>query len=81
MLCQDVKEFFQISAEHHLQQYLDLTCNEKHYSIIYANISDIKVQHIQKYSVVCGVTVSLHINNLHLSCDFVNDFKRKYKII
>jgi hypothetical protein len=50
MLCQDVKEFFQISAEHHLQQYLDLTCNEKHYSIIYANISDIKVQHIQKYS-------------------------------
>ena len=68
MLCQDVKEFFQISAEHHLQQYLDSTCNEKHYSIIYANISDIKVQHI-------------HINNLHLSCGFVNDFKRKYKII
>jgi len=27
------------------------------------------------------VTVSLHINNLHLSCGFVNDFKRKYKII
>lgn len=81
MLCQDVKEFFQISAEHHLQQYLDLTCNEKHYSIIYANISDIKVQHIQKYSDCLWVTVSLHINNLHLSCGFVNDFKRKYKII
>ncbi len=81
MLCQDVKEFFQISAEHHLQQYLDLTCNEKHYSIIYANISDIKVQHIRNILIVCGVTVSLHINNLHLSCGFVNDFKRKYKII